>query len=144
MNKISDVKELCRRQFRTLEVLDLGNNKIREIPIALVHYCENLNLLNIQNNDISDRGIPNLLGLHKTIKTLQIDGNPLKSIRRPIIEKGTEAILKYLRDKFVEERDSQVEEWAIEQEKGLNEYTAVDYGYNSSQYQYQQQNYDQS
>lgn len=144
MNKISDVKELCRRQFRTLEVLDLGNNKIREIPIALVHFCENLNLLNIQNNDISDRGIPNLLGLHKTIKTLQIDGNPLKSIRRPIIEKGTEAILKYLRDKFVEERDSQVEEWAIEQEKGLNDYTAVDYGYNSSQYQYQQQNYDQS
>ena len=70
------------------------------------------------------------------MKTLQIDGNPLKSIRRAIIEKGTEAVLKYLRDKFVEERDSQVEEWAIEQEKADNEYTAVDYSYNGAQYSY--------
>lgn len=47
MNKIAEVRELCRRQFRGLEVLDLGNNKIREIPIALVHFCESLTLLNI-------------------------------------------------------------------------------------------------
>jgi len=47
MNKIGDVKELCRKQFLKLEVLDLGNNKIREIPIALIHFLENLNLLNI-------------------------------------------------------------------------------------------------
>lgn len=106
MNKISDVKELCRKQFKKIEVLDLGNNKIRDIPIALVHFMENLNLFNIQNNDINDRGVPNLLGLHNNIKTLSLDGNPLKSIRRAIIEKGTEAILKYLRDKYVEERDS--------------------------------------
>lgn len=83
-----------------------------------------MNLLNIQNNDIGDRGIPTLIGLHKTLKTIQIDGNPLKSIRRPIIEKGTEAILKYLRDKYVEGRDSIVEEWALEMEKEDNEYSA--------------------
>ena len=38
MNKISDVKELCRKEFSSLEVLDLGSNKLKEIPIALVHY----------------------------------------------------------------------------------------------------------
>jgi len=38
MNKITDVKELCRRQFNKLEVLDLGNNKVKELPIALIHY----------------------------------------------------------------------------------------------------------
>jgi len=131
MNKIGDVKELCRKQFTKLEVVDLGNNKIKEIPIALVHYLTNLNLLNIQNNDISDRGIPHLLGLHKTLKTLQIDGNPLKSIRRPIIEKGTEGVLKYLRDKFVEGRDDLVEEWALEMEREDEGYSAGDYQYSA-------------
>lgn len=61
--------------------------------------------------------MPPLLGLHKTIKTIQIDGNPLKSIRRAFIEKGSEAILKYLRDKYVEGKDELVEEWALEMER---------------------------
>jgi len=94
MNKVTDVRELCRSSFSKLEVLDLGNNKIREIPIALVHYLSQLNLLNLVNNDLDK--IPHLLGLHKVLKTLQIDGNPLKTIRRAVIERGTEGILKYL------------------------------------------------
>jgi Leucine-rich repeat (LRR) protein len=68
MNKIADIKELCRKEFRKLEVLDLGNNKLREIPVALVHYLEGLTLLNLGNNDI-DR-LPHLLGNHKILKTL--------------------------------------------------------------------------
>jgi Leucine-rich repeat (LRR) protein len=47
MNKIQDVKELCKKEFKGLEILDLGNNKIREIPIALIHYLSNLNLINL-------------------------------------------------------------------------------------------------
>lgn len=38
MNRIGDLRELCRKQFARLEVLDVGNNKIREVPVALVHY----------------------------------------------------------------------------------------------------------
>ena len=53
MNKITDVRELCRRSFQGLEVVDLGNNKIRDIPIAFVHYLSNLNFLNLVNNDLS-------------------------------------------------------------------------------------------
>jgi hypothetical protein len=43
-----------------------------------------------------------------------VDGNPLKSIRRPIIEKGSDSLMKYLRDKFIEGKDDIVEEWALE------------------------------
>ena len=99
-------------EFHGLEVLDLGGTKIKEIPIALVHYLANINQLNLINNDIDK--IPHLLGHHTNIKMVQIDGNPLKAIRRAIIEKGSEAILQYLRDKYVELNDSKIEEWAIE------------------------------
>lgn len=120
MNRITDVRELCSRDFSKLEVLDLGNNKVRELPVALVHYLANLTLLNLVNNDLDK--IPPLLGLHKAIKTVAIDGNPLKTIRRPVIEKGTEAILKSLRDKYVEGKDSVIEEWAMSQEKDDHQY----------------------
>lgn len=53
MNRITDVRELCRKQFRNLEILDLGNNKVKEVPIALIHYLSNLNLINLVNNDLS-------------------------------------------------------------------------------------------
>jgi Leucine-rich repeat (LRR) protein len=49
-------------------VLDLGNNKIRELPVAMIHFMQNLNLLNLVNNDLGS--IPPLLGLHKAIKTV--------------------------------------------------------------------------
>ena len=113
MNRLTDVRELCRPEFSArLEVIDLGNNKIKELPIALVHYLSNMTLLNLQNNDLSQ--VPNLLGHHKNLKTLQLDGNPLKAVRRAVIEKGTETILKYLGDKYVEDKDSIVEDWALE------------------------------
>lgn len=68
MNKITEVRELCRKNFSMLEVLDLGNNKVRELPISLIHYLANMTLINLQNNDLDK--IPPLLGLHKSIKTV--------------------------------------------------------------------------
>lgn len=67
------------------------------------------------NNDI--QRLPNLIGQHKTIKNIQVDGNPLKSIRRPIIARGSAGILQYLEDRFIEGTDDKIEEWAQEQDK---------------------------
>jgi len=52
MNKITSVNTLCRPRFSGIEVLDLGGNKISEIPVALIHYLDKLCQLTIINNDI--------------------------------------------------------------------------------------------
>lgn len=142
LNKLTDCRELCRASFSRLEVLDLGNNKLKELPVALVYYLASLSLLNLVNNDLTQ--VPALLGLHKAIKTVQLEGNPLKAIRRPIIEKGTEAVLRYLRDKYVEgARENLVEEWALEMEQEAAMYGGRqgDYGYEGKRYGYQQEAY---
>ena len=59
--------------------------------------------------------------MHKNIKNIQVDGNPLKSIRRAIIDKGSQGVLNYLMDKYVEEYDSKVEQWALDQVKSDKE-----------------------
>lgn len=65
MNKLTDMRELCRSEFSGLEVLDVGNNRISEVPIALVFYLANLTMLVINNNDATS--IPNWIGFHKRI-----------------------------------------------------------------------------
>ena len=80
MNKITETHELCRPTFEQLDVLDLGNNKIQEIPVAFVHFLANLSNLCLINNDLQQ--LPPLLGFHAKIQTLQVDGNPLKTLRR--------------------------------------------------------------
>lgn len=110
MNKITSVKPVCRSLFAGLEVLDLGGNKVDEIPVAMFHYCKGLCQLTLTNNELQK--LPNLIGLHKNLKNIQVDGNPLKSIRRSIIEKGSAGILRYLMDRYVEENDNKIEEWA--------------------------------
>jgi Leucine-rich repeat (LRR) protein len=55
-----------------------------------------LNYLNVENNNLSK--VPTVLGFMK-LSGLKIDGNPLKLIKRAVIDKGTVAILDYLRTK---------------------------------------------
>ena len=42
MNKVDDVKELCRSAYSGLETVDLGGNKVTEIPIAMIYYLKGL------------------------------------------------------------------------------------------------------
>ena len=68
MNKLTDVKELCRNEFCSLEVLDIGSNKIDNIPIALIHFLPSLTTLIVTNNDLVS--LPSLIGHHKNLKNL--------------------------------------------------------------------------
>ncbi len=65
MNRLTDIRELCRPEFANLEVIDIGNNRIAEIPIAFPYYLAKLTTLAMVNNDCI--ALPHWLGWHKTI-----------------------------------------------------------------------------
>ena len=73
----------------------MSSNQLTNISDAI--FCKSsLNYLNLENNNLSK--IPTVLGFMKLLG-LKIDGNPLKLIKRQVIDKGTVAIMDYLRNK---------------------------------------------
>ena len=112
MNKIKDVNEFCRSRYENIDTVDLGTNKISVIPNAMFHFMKSLCQVNLINNDIQK--LPNIIGTHKALKNITVDGNPLKSIRRPIVDGGSGRLMTYLADKFNATVDSVIEDWAIQ------------------------------
>jgi len=84
--------------LRHLRILDLSQNSLSAIPESLQH------LTCLEELDLSDNNIsmlpPELGLLDPCLKTLKLDGNPLRSIRRSILDRGTKAVLQYLKDKL--------------------------------------------
>lgn len=81
-----------------LRVLDMSQNSLQLIPEGFKD-ATSLQELRLSDNNIST--LPPELGLlEPTLQVLQLDGNPLRSIRRPILDRGTKAVLKYLKDKL--------------------------------------------
>jgi Leucine-rich repeat (LRR) protein len=61
--------------------------------------CCRLSELDVSNNQLSS--LPPQLGLLAgSLRVLQLEGNCLRTIRRPILEKGTAAVLDWLRDRI--------------------------------------------
>lgn len=98
-NLINNIDILFTEKLANLEVLNFSNNKIDSISDEIYILNKNLNFLNIENNNLTV--IPTIIGFMKTLKNIQIDGNPLKQIRRNIIEKGSVEILNYLRTRHI-------------------------------------------
>ena len=109
----------CIFQLQQLEVLLLTNNQVIFFPflsfffpLLHAHFLEQLtdldvdslanlvalNTLDVSNNSLSQ--LPPTLGRMTTLRNLQVQGNRFRVPRRDVIEKGTEAILAYLRDKI--------------------------------------------
>lgn len=83
----------------SLAILELRDNKIKEIDPSIVN-LEELQRLDVANNNIST--LPPKMGLMETLKALNVDGNPMRGLRRDIISRGTQAIMKYLQSRIVE------------------------------------------
>ncbi|KAK3236377.1 hypothetical protein CYMTET_53481 [Cymbomonas tetramitiformis] len=84
--------------LKGLRILNLSDNKISSVPDVITCLTE-LREMNLTNNDIST--LPNEMGLMgPKLNSLLLEGNCLKSIRRPILAKGTQAVLEYLRQRL--------------------------------------------
>ncbi|KAK3427026.1 hypothetical protein EUGRSUZ_F03334 [Eucalyptus grandis] len=107
---LQQLQELYLRQMRLqefpsdilslthLKILDLGQNSLQIIPEE-IGTLTTLTELDLSNNNIPS--LPPQLGfLEDSLQALRLEGNPLRSIRRTILDKGTKAILKYLKDKI--------------------------------------------
>ncbi|XP_062960949.1 leucine-rich repeat-containing protein 40 isoform X3 [Cynocephalus volans] len=90
------------KHLNSILVLDLRDNKLKSVPDEII-LLQSLERLDLSNNDISS--LPYSLGnLH--LKFLALEGNPLRTIRREVINKGTQEVLKYLRSKIKDDEPS--------------------------------------
>nr|XP_025873877.1 leucine-rich repeat-containing protein 40 [Vulpes vulpes] len=91
------------KHLNSILVLDLRDNKLRSVPDEIT-LLQSLERLDLSNNDISS--LPCSLG-KLPLKFLALEGNPLRTIRREIINKGTQEVLKYLRSKIKDDGPNQ-------------------------------------
>uniref|UniRef100_A0A3B4YW63 Leucine rich repeat containing 40 n=1 Tax=Stegastes partitus TaxID=144197 RepID=A0A3B4YW63_9TELE len=83
-----------------ISLLELRDNKIKILPEQIT-LLSTLTRLDLTNNDIAT--LPATLSLLPNLKVLLLEGNPLRGIRRDLLTKGTNELLKYLKGRIKEE-----------------------------------------
>ncbi|CAG8579833.1 1499_t:CDS:2 [Paraglomus occultum] len=105
------------KPFPNLQTLNLNQNRISSLPPKLAwpkltsllvsmnllseitpSTFEGLEVLDLSNNNIGH--LPPELGNVTTIKTLSVEGNTFRVPRYPIVQRGTAAIMEYLRGRI--------------------------------------------
>ncbi|XP_062993574.1 leucine-rich repeat-containing protein 40 isoform X2 [Elgaria multicarinata webbii] len=96
-NQIEVLRAEHLKHLNSLCVLELRDNKLKSLPDEIT-ILQGLERLDLSNNDISS--LPCKLGNLSQLNFLALEGNPLRTIRRDVLQKGTQEILKYLRSKI--------------------------------------------
>ncbi|CAG5124259.1 unnamed protein product, partial [Candidula unifasciata] len=100
----------------SLTCLDIRDNKLEKLPEEIV-LLRKLERLDLTNNDIST--LPYVMGTMKNLKTVVLDGNPMRSIRRDIVMRGTNELKKYLASRLSDEELKPVAEEVSHSHAGL-------------------------
>jgi len=108
-----------------LSVLNVSQNKLTALPEQDILALKSLQSLDVSNNDLKE--LPHSMGNMEHIRALVLHGNPLRSIRRPILDKGTVAVLEFLRSRIVSDPSAQVVE---EEGPGEEDEAAIMEGFN--------------
>uniref|UniRef100_A0AAR2LP44 Leucine-rich repeat-containing protein 40 n=1 Tax=Pygocentrus nattereri TaxID=42514 RepID=A0AAR2LP44_PYGNA len=96
-NQIEELDAAHLKHLSALSVLELRDNKVKTLPEE-VTLLQGLERLDLTNNDISS--VPFGLGTLPKLTSLALEGNPLRTIRRELLTKGTSELLKYLRSRI--------------------------------------------
>ncbi|XP_070816381.1 leucine-rich repeat-containing protein 40 [Chaetodon trifascialis] len=81
----------------SISLLELRDNKIKTLPEQIT-LLNTLTRLDLTNNDVTI--LPASLSLLPNLKVLLLEGNPLRGVRRDLLTKGTNELLKYLRGRI--------------------------------------------
>uniref|UniRef100_A0A3P8U6Q7 Leucine-rich repeat-containing protein 40 n=1 Tax=Amphiprion percula TaxID=161767 RepID=A0A3P8U6Q7_AMPPE len=106
-NQIEKLETEQLASLTALSLLELRDNKIKILPEQIT-LLSTLTRLDLTNNDITI--LPASLSLLPNLKVLLLEGNPLRGIRRDLLTKGTNELLKYLKGRIKEEPESAEEE----------------------------------
>jgi Leucine-rich repeat (LRR) protein len=79
-----------------LSVLGVGNNAIHVVPVD-VSRLQRLTALDLRNNSIS--ALPPELSL-VPLRSLLLEGNMLRTIKRSTLDRGTPAVLEHLKSRL--------------------------------------------
>ncbi|KAM7012999.1 leucine-rich repeat-containing protein 40 [Tautogolabrus adspersus] len=99
-NQIEQLETEQLACLTAISLLELRDNKIKALPEQIT-LMSTLTRLDLTNNDIST--LPASLSLLPNLQVLLLEGNPLRGIRRDLLTKGTNELLKYLRGRIKEE-----------------------------------------
>ncbi|XP_015758989.1 PREDICTED: LOW QUALITY PROTEIN: leucine-rich repeat-containing protein 40-like [Acropora digitifera] len=109
-NNLSDVPFLKSCQALKIVFVTCAQCKSLHEQVSLfivpdeITVLKNLERLDLANNEIS--GLPYAMGTMESLKSLVLDGNPLRSLRRDVVLRGTQAVLKHLRSRIPQEEKS--------------------------------------
>lgn len=122
-NKLKAFPDNLSKRYGSLTTFVASDNKIETVS---VEGLEGVQIVDLMNNSIGQ--LPPELGLleGKGLRELRVLGNLFRVPRRNVVERGTEAILEWLRERIpvrVEEveRDNEEEEGGEKKEEGVKE-----------------------
>lgn len=92
-NRLLSLDSLHLTVLSSLQTLTVSNNQITCVNALTV--LKNLTMCDLSYNDLQN--LDPHIGMLTTLKTLNLEGNPIRTIRRMILERGASAILNYLR-----------------------------------------------
>ncbi|KAK1932574.1 Leucine-rich repeat-containing protein 40 [Phytophthora citrophthora] len=102
-NRIRALDNFQWSSMRQLSVLSIADNRLESC--GTVHEIPKLTSLSLENNELRQTiwdliQIPAQLALCEHLRALYLAGNPQRGIRTHILNNGTEAVLKYLRNRL--------------------------------------------
>ena len=103
-NSISEIPRETLSFLEHVSILALRGNKIRDFPEEVAISMKDIERLDLANNDLSI--IPAQFGLKDSLKSIVLDGNPLRSLRRDVVARGTVFIKQWLVSRLPQDKQT--------------------------------------